>query len=818
MSNSRQHTRGLSKKDKEAFLESGSLPLPLKISNSPKRLCFQNPKVRQLSEKLEKISNICSNKIDYWDNKFKRSKNSSYKLTSKTPNINPIKDSYKNSFDYIEQPISNLTKSNTYTDKLKRTLPELDNSFMRINKENSLQESFQVNNSFDMSSSNIENTSSNKGNFKMLQNIRPATELKLLFLKNSNKKALLKEQFIDIPHSKFKPQDFEDSVIDPSKQRSSSKRQNSSNSNLDKTQGYESYLKNILKPSDLLVRTNFVEDMLNAERTIEMTNLKRKKDISFQKERDRKLQAEFGSIEFKADYLPEYTQTNRDLLTIMKESNFKTINMANLVTFESTDNINEDFINEIYSEKIKSISKRIITDELKWFINRKQLEKVSNSRIGVVELGKWFAERVIDLEDKNLKESNYSKYQSELVVLLSYLTKEMIKQNHVICQERGELMNISWLCLVTVFDEGFSFMQNVVEKVREYSKSSQEEKMKERNDYIIKLEKEISDLKKHSDDLMAQLKTKDKQLSSVSNKYTCEKKFTLMKEEKCRVSDKCFFTVQNFVHALEEKIKKINENRSTKASQYESEKVSFFNDPINYLEMQFETYNSQIQKLHSKNTDYQENFEKDIENTLQKLHGDPDIKKINYKSSQTETVGLQTYTGQVKQIKNDIKTQTEDVYEKLFEGINKEKKISLNQEIEQKYVSERDLSNFFNNHDNQNFQTAKNDTKTDMNSYQDPTYMIMHAVGKFLIKSYSENDLRYDSSKIPKNHENDKKKMEKYYHPTENFLIDHILNEKKNKPKIINMKRNLYPEVPINNEEESQKEITQEMLYFTNVD
>ena len=111
---------------------------------------------------------------------------------------------------------------------------------------------------------------------------------------------------------------------------------------------------------------------------------------------------------------------------------------------------------------------RLLSSELNNYLHRNKWEKIPSSRIDIVELGKWFAERILQQNQNNLIELSYKKYFEDLTVLISYMTKELIKQNYVICQERGELLNITWICMVTAFDEGTNFMKKVLEKSKQF--------------------------------------------------------------------------------------------------------------------------------------------------------------------------------------------------------------------------------------------------------------------------------------------------------------------------------------------------------------
>jgi hypothetical protein len=161
----------------------------------------------------------------------------------------------------------------------------------------------------------------------------------MLFLKSSDKKSITKPTYTAIPHAKFNNAVLQNGDATP--QQIAQKQ-------------YEMYLQSLLAPTDLMTRTNFVGDMLTAEKAIELTNLKRRKDVSFLKDRDKKLFTNFGTAEYKSDYLPEKNLTSEDLKQILVRGNFKMLNQENLVSFDDLSTMNEDMINSVYKESVRN--------------------------------------------------------------------------------------------------------------------------------------------------------------------------------------------------------------------------------------------------------------------------------------------------------------------------------------------------------------------------------------------------------------------------------------------------------------------------------
>ena len=81
------------------------------------------------------------------------------------------------------------------------------------------------------------------------------------------------------------------------------------------------------------------------------------------------------------------------------------------------------------------------------------------------------------------------------------MIKQLIKQNYVICQERGELLGAVWICMVSAFDQGYSFMKQIIKKSRDLAEENQAKAMENKDIYINNLLKEIDQLKETRDDL-----------------------------------------------------------------------------------------------------------------------------------------------------------------------------------------------------------------------------------------------------------------------------------------------------------------------------
>ena len=64
------------------------------------------------------------------------------------------------------------------------------------------------------------------------------------------------------------------------------------------------------------------------------------------------------------------------------------------------------------------LEKKIMSTELENYLNRNKMEKVPSSRVDIIELGKWFAERVFELQNHCLVEKTitykeyYEKYST----------------------------------------------------------------------------------------------------------------------------------------------------------------------------------------------------------------------------------------------------------------------------------------------------------------------------------------------------------------------------------------------------------------------
>jgi hypothetical protein len=206
--------------------------------------------------------------------------------------------------------------------------------------------------------------------YNLLKSFRPANEVKMLFLKSSDKKSITKPTYTNIPHAKFNNSVLQNGDATP--QQISQKQ-------------YQMYLQSLLAPTDLMTRTNFVADMLSAEKKIELTNLKRRKDVSFLKDRDKKLLTNFGTAEYKSDYLPEKNLTSEDLRQILVKSDFKMLNQENLVSFDDLSALNEDVITSVYKEQVQNLESKIMSTELETYLNRTKLEKIPASRVDIIE-------------------------------------------------------------------------------------------------------------------------------------------------------------------------------------------------------------------------------------------------------------------------------------------------------------------------------------------------------------------------------------------------------------------------------------------------
>lgn len=608
------------------------------LSNSPKHskshkdYRHRTNGYRDVSEKLERLSCIFQEKMSYIEHKSQKEKSI----------IRIRKKSSADSRHYRK----NLNLSCHKTEKIepRKTSYDFYKTMYPVLGTKNKADYFQDSNNKEFS---IQDTINRDTYF----NFKPANEIKMLFIKSGETKQKKKDP-INIPHSKFS-QTFKSNP----------------KSNVDKNlDDYGDHQKTMQDPTDLQNRTNFVGDMIKAERSLRLSKLKCKKDVSYLKDRDKRLLENFGTEEFKADYLPERSFTTAQLKENLTKSDFKMINLDYMITFDDEDNINDKIQTKLLKEQSKKLKDDILVDEQKSFVNRPKIEKIPNSRVEVIELGKWFAERVLSLHSFPTSKDEspqlaYKNYSESFTILISYMIKELIKQNYILCQERGELLGAVWVCMVSAFDQGYRFMKKIIQKSREFAKENLAKLMANKDAYTKNLLTEIEELKAANNNLKVNQQTKEREITILQNKYTTEKRNAFVTRERLRTLEKTFETVENFNGTISEILRRIQENRAGSSYMSDNDMLNIQFKDLNEASGELDTHTTLIKQIYESNEKYNENLEMDVKNIINNQTWDTDIIKTYDQCFQTELPAEII-------IAMDKRTQTDDIYEAYFEQKN----------------------------------------------------------------------------------------------------------------------------------------------------
>lgn len=195
-----------------------------------------------------------------------------------------------------------------------------------------------------------------------------------------------------------------------------------------------------------------------------------------------------------------------DLKKILEKTNFPKLDLSNIIEFENFDEENREDVKKIYDEHKSDLHNRITSTDLKNYLNQNfnRLQKTPTSRVEVVEIGRWFADKITELTaEKEIL--SFKEYFEDLTTIITYFMKELIKQNYVICQERGELMNITWTCMAIAFDEGQNFMKKVLEKSSFFHEEKTARAMKDKDKYVQKIQHDYELLTKEKNNLEIKL-------------------------------------------------------------------------------------------------------------------------------------------------------------------------------------------------------------------------------------------------------------------------------------------------------------------------
>ena len=101
----------------------------------------------------------------------------------------------------------------------------------------------------------------------------------------------------------------------------------------------------------------------------------------------------------------------------------------------------------------------------------------------------------------------------------------------------------------------------------------------------------------------------------------------------------------------------MHDNRFSKSFVNDQDKLCYLTDSLNELDARLETYNLLLHQMYHQNNLYNDDLEREIDNTIQRQHWDKDIIPSNQKNTQTDFVG--------KLLEQGI--QTDDIIESFFD-------------------------------------------------------------------------------------------------------------------------------------------------------